>query len=503
METDMNKPLYKRELSHSYLVVEDVPEELAGHYQYRMILRNRIPGLLASSERYLEGKTCLYYDISSRQSLEQLYLSARIGLKEIRGIIDNLAQVLDSMSEYLLEERFLVMEPEYIFMDLETEQLFFLYYPFGEGKENRYLPLAEFFLEHVDHREEKAVSAAYQFYKMSKAENFMVGSFRTLLEKEVQEDGIRGEGISEREKTAWDPASPYQRTEHLYGGTDIRQRSAVAVCFQEEAGPYEYSALYEEETQEDAWEKRREKEKKGRENKERGNREKGNRERDSSGREKETTGKIRRKAAAGFAASAAVFLLLCAAIWYLKPAGAEKLLLFVLLAADGLLLLVCLWKAAAQPFHGKEEETQEEEEEPEDMDGLFREAYAQPEQEELEGPTVYLSRGAAPGGEGAFPGRQPRLTGLSEDGKMQEYSLERLPVLVGKLKSRAQLLLSDASVSRIHARFVDQGGRTALIDLNSTNGTFVNEIRLEQEEVVILEGGDELRFGNVRMKYQE
>ena len=95
METDMNKPLYKRELSHSYLVVEDVPEELAGHYQYRMILRNRIPGLLASSERYLEGKTCLYYDISSRQSLEQLYLSARIGLKEIRGIVDNLAQALD------------------------------------------------------------------------------------------------------------------------------------------------------------------------------------------------------------------------------------------------------------------------------------------------------------------------------------------------------------------------------------------------------------------------
>ena len=98
METDMNKPLYKRELSHSYLVVEDVPEELAGHYQYRMILRNRIPGLLASSERYLEGKTCLYYDISSRQSLEQLYLSARIGLKEIRGIVDNLAADLCRIS---------------------------------------------------------------------------------------------------------------------------------------------------------------------------------------------------------------------------------------------------------------------------------------------------------------------------------------------------------------------------------------------------------------------
>ena len=126
----MKKPLYKRELSHSYLVMEDIPQELSGHYQYRMILRNRIPGLLTSSERYMEGRSCLYYDISSRQSLGQMYLSAKIGIKEIRGIIDNLAQVLDTMSEYLLEERFLILEPEYIYMDLETEQLFFLYYPF-------------------------------------------------------------------------------------------------------------------------------------------------------------------------------------------------------------------------------------------------------------------------------------------------------------------------------------------------------------------------------------
>ena len=115
-----------------------------------------------------------------------MYLSAKIGIKEIRGIIDNLAQVLDTMSEYLLEERFLILEPEYIYMDLETEQLFFLYYPFQEedAVEARYLPLAEFFLAHVDHREERAVGDAYQFYKMSKAENFMVGSFRDVSKRQ-------------------------------------------------------------------------------------------------------------------------------------------------------------------------------------------------------------------------------------------------------------------------------------------------------------------------------
>ena len=519
MERKMNKPLYKRELSHSYLVMENVPEELSGHYQYRMILRNRIPGLLSSSERYLEGRICLYYDISSRQSLEQLYLSARIGMKEIRGIIDNLAQVLDSMSEYLLEERFLILKPEYIFMDLETEQLFFLYYPFSEEKGNRYLPLAEFFLEHVDHREEKAVSTAYQFYKMSKAENFMVGSFRTLLEKGIQEEDVPDDDAAGREKTAWDPEGIYQKggyrggtgpkgiyqreavqeTWHSCGRADIRRKPAPAVCFREEEGPYEYRPLYEEEALEE--------EDPGKEPEEDTERETGKA--GKAGRtgktgKTEREGRVRWKAAAGLAASAVLFLLLCAVIWYLRPAGGKKVLLFSLLAADGLILLICLWKTTAQPLRKEEKEEElQKEEMPEDEADPFWEEYARPEHEELEGPTVYLSRGGMPGNEGLPAEKRPRLTGLSEDGKMQEYSLERLPVLVGKLKSRAQILLPDASVSRIHARFVDKGGRTAIIDLNSTNGTFVNDVRLEQEEVVVLEDGDELRFGNMRMKYQE
>ena len=165
--------------------------------------------------------------------------------------------------------------------------------------------------------------------------------------------------------------------------------------------------------------------------------------------------------------------------------------------------MICLWRATAEgPDEAEEEEP--EEELPESND-VFWEEYAPPGGEELEGPTVYLSRS---GTESVCPDpeyRRPRLTGMPDepDGRKTEYSLERLPVLVGKQKSRAQILLSDASVSRIHARFVEQKGKTALIDLNSTNGTFVNGLRLEQEEVAVLEDGDELCFGNVRMKYEE
>ena len=71
------------------------------------------------------------------------------------------------------------------------------------------------------------------------------------------------------------------------------------------------------------------------------------------------------------------------------------------------------------------------------------------------------------------------------------------------MKGRVQLQLPDASVSRIHARFVEKEGRTALMDLNSTNGTFINGIGLEQNETMVLEAGDEVRLGSVILHYEE
>ena len=49
----MIKPEYKRELSHSYLILENIPKDKMDNYQCRMILKNKIPGLLCSSERFI------------------------------------------------------------------------------------------------------------------------------------------------------------------------------------------------------------------------------------------------------------------------------------------------------------------------------------------------------------------------------------------------------------------------------------------------------------------
>lgn len=41
------------------------------------------------------------------------------------------------------------------------------------------------------------------------------------------------------------------------------------------------------------------------------------------------------------------------------------------------------------------------------------------------------------------------------------------------------------------------------MDLNSANGTYINGIRLEQNESMVLEKGDEIRFGDMIFQYEE
>ena len=61
------------------------------------------------------------------------------------------------------------------------------------------------------------------------------------------------------------------------------------------------------------------------------------------------------------------------------------------------------------------------------------------------------------------------------------------------------VVVSDASVSGRHAEFNAQGGVFRVSDLGSTNGTFVNDKRVQQAELV---DGDTLRLGRTSFKFK-
>ena len=75
-------------------------------------------------------------------------------------------------------------------------------------------------------------------------------------------------------------------------------------------------------------------------------------------------------------------------------------------------------------------------------------------------------------------------------------------MLIGKKKGETDCVLTDGSVSRLHARITKEEDEFYLEDLNSTNGTFKNGLRLQPYEKRKLMEEDEIRFGKVMLTFR-
>ena len=64
---------------------------------------------------------------------------------------------------------------------------------------------------------------------------------------------------------------------------------------------------------------------------------------------------------------------------------------------------------------------------------------------------------------------------------------------------RADFILDAALVSRLHCRITAGDDNLEIVDLASTNGTFVNDERVEHASVT---SGDRLRIGRVELRVE-
>ncbi|MBI4552765.1 MAG: SpoIIE family protein phosphatase [Candidatus Latescibacteria bacterium] len=92
----------------------------------------------------------------------------------------------------------------------------------------------------------------------------------------------------------------------------------------------------------------------------------------------------------------------------------------------------------------------------------------------------------------------PYLHIITAQGEAQTYSLSKETVMIGRAKD-ADILLHDAGVSRHHAQLRRTGELYLVKDMDSSNGTFLNETVLQQE--IPLRVGDQVRVGQTIMKY--
>lgn len=369
---------YVRSLNCNYerILLDKKPEEK--RYQYCILTRGGIKGLLSCSLRYINGQAYLYYDISSRQNLTQLYGKRCITREWIRDFVWNLKTIRQELERFLLDMRNLIWYPDQIFQDPENHVFSFLYVPYYEG-ESSFIRLAEFWVEHIDYEDETLVNCVYRIYEQIER------CGEDYLQSRIFEDT---ECLEEEKKEA------------------DSSEGRVFTGLQTTAGVSEQRSMSE-----------------------------------SSGEE--------------------------------QPAGTGKK------------------RSIFGIFEGKKNRSRKARE---DYRTAMRQAmtgYAAEDTNygrEEYGRTVYMEE------ENNDSERTHRL--YTSEGRVLA-NMERPVLSIGKKKEEVDIVLDDPSVSRIHARIIKENENIYLEDLNSTNGTFKNGLRLQPYEKRKLEEEDEIKCGKV------
>ena len=82
------------------------------------------------------------------------------------------------------------------------------------------------------------------------------------------------------------------------------------------------------------------------------------------------------------------------------------------------------------------------------------------------------------------------------EGNIEELILDTPRIRIGRITEN-NIVLKDASVSRYHTEIRDANGNFSLVDLESINGTFLNNEKVLEETV--LNNGDVIRIGNFKL----
>ncbi|MBP48373.1 MAG: Fis family transcriptional regulator [Myxococcales bacterium] len=93
--------------------------------------------------------------------------------------------------------------------------------------------------------------------------------------------------------------------------------------------------------------------------------------------------------------------------------------------------------------------------------------------------------------------RRCKLVRVAADGAVAEYIFDQPVVTLGASDDN-DLVIDDDKVSRDHARIFQEGDEFLIEDLQSTNGTFVNHVRVR---VAWLKSGCEIRLGSTQLRF--
>lgn len=471
---------YYRELKHNYLIARDcgLDKTNCDSYSVRIVKNGNLKGFVPCDIRTINNEYFLYYEINSLQSIKDRYASKGMGLQELIRLFSNLKKALEGLSEYLLGIENIVLDAGSIFTDLSTGEFYFLYCPFGnQGKD--FASFVDELFDLVDHEDEAAVEMVYTCSESAQVDAVLVLDLVKKMAEGKKNVEPKAEKIQIQEPE--EPSEDYPSID------------------------YEDESLDEDYQVPDKSEKKRAVGK-----------------RDLSG-----------KAQILFAF---LFFGLLASMVFIRMnfilSDEENILSVIVMLVSAVTGIVAFLSGVKDYTSGTkklfskknrkaEMESDSEDEDTDDID-LYDNEDAEEHYREMpvntwedydypeENIDIATYKKPISISSGLKNADQTVVLNMEDEGEREftlysrntdktlRICLGKLPLTIGKMEGCVDNVISDKSISRIHCRFSKNAdGRILLRDLNSTNGTFKNGLRLTPQEDSFIEEGDEVRIGRI------
>ena len=449
---------YKRDMNHNYLILYGEDEINTDSYQVRMLVGNVIPSLLKCRIQGMDGRFLVYFDITSKQALSVLYEEKKMGVEDLRLIFGGFVKAMEDAAEYLMNPGQFIISPEYIYTDIEKQEIYFCMMPgYEKDIKEQFQFLTEYILPKIDHQDQDAVILGYGVYKRAMEDSFHLEHIKEELYKT---QGQQGTTTNKPEQMK----------------TESEQRQESEDFNPEEEGFWENEEINQEFV-----------------------------------RDGEKSKRLSLPQKTGVIVLAAILLCGIAAITlmgYLPYLETGTILGIIIVLVACVMLFVYVSKIKKKPGalrQGREEERDK----PKGITGKVPTDQTDQSQNTIKsvvkstnkpvakssqlhadyGETVVLSAGAVSG---------PASLVSKEPGELATIYINEDLTVIGKLETACDAVISLPTVSRIHAKIRKKEDAYYLTDMNSRNGTAVNGRLLLPDEEYRLEPEDEVDFAQAR-----
>ncbi|MGN0241068.1 MAG: DUF6382 domain-containing protein [Candidatus Weimeria sp.] len=157
---------YQRSPNRSYMILSGEGAEEG--YEEEMLRQNAVTLLLSFYMIELDKGLQVWYDITRLRSVRDIVRQEGVTVENIYMFINGIATAFSMLSQYLISQKNIIIDPDTVYFDRETPPgVRLCYCPLvHEDYCTQLQGLMSFFMEEVDHEKDEVTRLVYELYEM-------------------------------------------------------------------------------------------------------------------------------------------------------------------------------------------------------------------------------------------------------------------------------------------------------------------------------------------------